>query len=64
MRWMRTVLALFVDDARFAVAIIVWLGLTWLVPLRFVPAWSPAILFAGLAAILIESTFRKRRTSS
>lgn len=54
-------LALFVDDAGLAVAIVVWLGVTWLV-FRLVPAWSPAILFAGLAAILLESAFRTRRT--
>ncbi len=54
-------IALFVDDSGLAVAIVIWLGVTWLV-FHHVPAWSPVILFAGLAVILLESTFRARRT--
>ena len=54
-------LALFVDDAGLAVATVVWLGVAWLL-FHLVPAWSPVILFAGLAVILLESVFRTRRT--
>lgn len=65
MAWVKTALSellgLFVDDAGFALAIIAWLAVTWLVLLPRVPAWSPAILFLGLALILIESVLRRGR---
>jgi hypothetical protein len=64
MRWLKTILAeisgLFVDDISFALAIIIWLGTIQLGLLRLnLPAaWNGVILFAGLAAILAESTLR------
>lgn len=67
MRWLKTIVAeifgLFVDDGAFALAIIVWLGAVWLVlPRLNVPtAWGGAILFAGLALILVESATRRSR---
>jgi hypothetical protein len=65
MRWLKAVVGeifgLFVDDGAFAIAIIVWLGAVWQVlPWLGVPtAWGGMILFAGLAAILVESAARR-----
>jgi len=65
MSWIRTVFnevfGLFVDDGSFAVVILVWLLVTWLVlPRLGVPAaWSGVALFVGLAGILLESTTRR-----
>lgn len=55
--------AVFVDDGSFAIGIIVWLGLIWLAGphLHLSGASSPALLFAGLVAILIESALRRAR---
>jgi hypothetical protein len=64
MRWLKTILAelfgLFVDDIRFALAIILWLGFIWLgLPRLNLPAaWNGVILFAGLATILAQSALR------
>ena len=57
------VLGLFVDDPWFAVAILVWLAVVWLLAghAGLAPAWSAIALFAGLAAILIESATRAAR---
>ncbi len=68
MRWLGTVwsefIGLFVDDGSFAIAIMVWLLVAWLAlpRLPLPPAWPPFILFAGLAAILVESAVRRSRT--
>jgi hypothetical protein len=65
MHWLKTILAeifgLFVDDGRFALTIIIWLGMIWLgLPRLTLPAASNGvILFAGLAAILAESALRR-----
>jgi hypothetical protein len=67
MRWLQAVLGevfgLFVDDGSFALAIVVWVGIVWLVRpwLPISPAWSGIILFAGLALILAESALRRAR---
>ncbi len=67
MSWIRTVLrevfGLFVDDGSFALAIVAWLLLVWLVlPRLGVDArWTGVILFAGLALILVESVTRRAR---
>jgi hypothetical protein len=55
--------ALFVDDGSFAIGISVWLGLIWLAGphLHLSGAWSAALLFVGLVAILTESTLRRAR---
>lgn len=66
MRWFKTVIrelfGLFVDDGSFAITIVVWLGIAWLVLPWLIPvsAWGGAILFAGLALILTESVWRHR----
>ncbi len=57
----REVLGLFVDDGAFAAAILACLGLAWLVLPR-VPAlgpWAGALLFAGLAGVLVASAVRR-----
>ncbi len=67
MGWLRTVVrevyGLFVDDGSFAVAIVVWVGVVWLVLPRFgVPSGVSAIVLAfGLAILLVESTLRFSR---
>ena len=61
MNWLRAVwlesIGLFVDDAGFATAILVWLMLCWLVlpRLGLVSILPPVILFAGLVVILARS---------
>jgi hypothetical protein len=70
MRWLKTVIGeifgLFVDDGRFSLAIIVWVGAVWLVlpRLNILPGWSGVILFAGLAVILAESALHGARRKS
>lgn len=67
MRWLNTVwsefISLFVDDGSLAIAILAWLGTCWLLlpRLGLAPIWPPAILFAGLVLILVESTLRGTR---
>ncbi len=67
MPWLKTaageLLGLFVDDGNFALAIVVWLAAAWLLlpRLGLPPALPPAILFAGLVAILVESAARRAR---
>ena len=68
MSWLRTavreVFGLFVDDGSYALAILFWVGLAWLMLPRFptlVP-WSGALLFIGLAATLaVSAVIRARR---
>jgi len=63
-KWLKTILheifGLFVDDASFAAAILLWLILVKvLVPrLGVLSGWAAILLFAGLALILAESTTR------
>ena len=67
MRWLKTALAevygLFVEDGRYAITIVVWLALAWLVlpALALGDPWNAAILFVGLLAILLESVLRGAR---
>ncbi|NGX97343.1 MAG: hypothetical protein G4V63_19705 [Candidatus Afipia apatlaquensis] len=66
MRWFKTIIlelyGLFVDDGSFAITIVVWLGVAWLVLPWLIPgsAWGVAILFAGLAVVLTEMVWRHR----
>ena len=61
MSWLRTVAhevwGLFVDDGSFAVAILVWIGVMWLVVRQFgLTGWiAGAALFGGLGLILVVS---------
>ena len=70
MSWLKTVwselIGLFVDDGRFAIAIVLWLGACWLALPRIglPPPLPPAILFAGLVVILAESAMRLAQASS
>jgi hypothetical protein len=77
MKWIRTVMreiyGLFVDDLRFTVSILAWLGVAWLGVAWFGAAeaarmqpgrlpWLPAVLlFTGLGGILMESALRFAR---
>lgn len=67
MRWLKTILTegwgLFVDDGRYALSIVVWLALVWLLlpRLRLDGGWNALILFVGLLAILLESVSRRAR---
>lgn len=70
MQWFRVIsreiFGLFVDDGSFAIAIIVWLGIVWLLLLPRLGVFSPwngLILFAGLGCILVENTLRRARRS-
>lgn len=64
MHWIKTVAAegwgLFVDDGRYALAIIVWLALAWLVlpGLGLSGGWNATILCAGLLLILLAGSLR------
>jgi hypothetical protein len=67
MSWIRTIFAelvgLFVDDGSFALAIVAWLGIAWLM-LPQLPAageWKGPILFVGLAIVLVESVACRAR---
>lgn len=59
------VLGLFVDDASFALAILIWLGIArWGVShLSLAPTTLGIILFAGLILILCENVTRYARRS-
>lgn len=67
MAWIGTIgrelLGLFVDDGAFALAIIAWLLAMGVAALYFglEGRWTGVVLFAGLAAILIESATRRAR---
>ncbi len=69
MTWLKAIwsefFGLFVDDGSFAVAILLWLAAAWLIlPRLGLPAAvPPAILFAGLVVILVESATRRTRGS-
>jgi hypothetical protein len=60
---LRELVAVFVDDGAFAVAIVTWLGLMGLIlpRLGLTSLWNGIILFAGLATILLESAIRRSR---
>jgi membrane protein implicated in regulation of membrane protease activity len=64
MKWLKTILheifGLFVDDASFAVAILLWLILVKVLAphLGVLSGWAAIILFTGLALILADSTTR------
>ena len=67
MSWLRKLPAelwgLFVDDGRYALAIVVWLLLAWLaLPLLDLGGgWNALVFAAGLLAILAESVLRRAR---
>jgi hypothetical protein len=67
MSWLKTIwtelVGLFVDDVGFAVAIAVWLGVSYAAfHTAIVPApWRGPLLFVGLAVIFAENTLRRSR---
>ena len=68
MKLLRTIVSeligLFVDDGLFAAGILIWVVFIGLpAPAIGVPAlWRGLLLFAGLAAILVESVARRSRS--
>lgn len=54
---------LFVEDGRFAIVILIWLAIAWLLAhsKSIQPDAGGPILFIGLALILIENTVRSSR---
>ncbi len=67
MAWMKSALSelvsLFVEDGSLALAILIWLALAGFVVSHFdgLSAWQGVVLFAGLALILVENTWRRAR---
>ena len=66
MRWLRAIIGeifgLFVDEISFALAIVGWIAVAWLVlPQLAVGSGGGPVLFVGLAAILVESVLRRAR---
>jgi len=65
MQWLKTIVrelfGLFVDDGSFALAIIIWLGVVGLALPHAQTDWRGAMLFGGLALILLESATRQAR---
>jgi hypothetical protein len=67
MHWFKAIwselLGLFVDDGSFAIAILVWLGMNWLLSTYLLrqSEWGGVVLFAGLGLILLESATRRSR---
>jgi hypothetical protein len=64
MTWSRTLLnevwGLFVDDGLFALSIVVWLIVGWILPrLGLSPVLTCLLFAAGLAALLAASTLRR-----
>ncbi len=62
MQWLKTVAreiyGLFVDDGSFALAILVWLAVAWLVLPKATAGWQGALLTGGLVVLLVESVLR------
>jgi hypothetical protein len=56
------ILGLFVDDGRFALSIVIWLAVAWLMvsyAAQTIGNASGPILFVGFAVILLESAWRQ-----
>jgi hypothetical protein len=64
MSWLKTMVAeligLFIDDVIFALAIVLWIGMMWLLPpyLGLQAPWNSVVFFAGLVLILCDSAAR------
>jgi hypothetical protein len=64
MTWLRVVLqevwGLFVDDGLFALSILIWLVVGWILPrLGLSPVLTCVVFAAGLAALLAASALRR-----
>jgi hypothetical protein len=70
LQWIRNVLreiiGLFVDDGLFALAILIWIGLVWIIRSQAGAreASGGIILFGGLVIILLESVVRFARRAA
>lgn len=59
---LREIWGLFVEDASYTAAMAAWLLFAALVlPRLLAPGWPGPLLFAGLAAILLENVARSAR---
>lgn len=63
MSWLRRLWRLFVDDGRYALAIVAWLVLAWwgLPWLRLPAGWNAPLFAAGLLLILAWGVLRRGR---
>ena len=66
MRWIKTIgreiFGLFVDDGSFALAVLAWIGVAWLLGHRLPHSViGGVVLLLGLAVILAETTIRFAR---
>lgn len=68
MTWLKTiaseVFGLFVEDGSFAVALLLWIALLWVL-IHYVAisgVAAAALLFGGLAVVLVESVLRFARS--
>ena len=67
MKWLKLIVAqlfaLFIDDGRYAVAIVAWVTVQWLLlpHLALPDAWRAPLLAAGLLAILLDGVVRRAR---
>jgi hypothetical protein len=60
MKWLRVVWGLFVDDGLFALSILIWLGVGWVLPRFGLQPVLACVLFAvGLAVLLTVSAVRR-----
>ena len=64
MTWLRTILqevwGLFVDDGLFALSILIWLVVGWILPrLGLSPVLTCLLFAAGLATLLAASALRR-----
>lgn len=57
----RELAGLVVDDIGFAIAVIGWIALAWLLSAYVLPPtpWVAMLLFGGLCLILLESVMRR-----
>jgi len=68
MNWINAALkelfSLFVDDVRFTISIVIWIGIgTLVVPkLSIATAWLAPVLFLGCAVVLIVSVWTAARS--
>lgn len=59
---LKEVWSLFVDDGAFALSILIWLAMTWLLSSVGLPsALACIVFFAGFAALLLQSTLTRAK---
>ncbi|GLS46254.1 hypothetical protein [Methylobacterium brachythecii] len=57
---------LVVDDVGFALAVVVWIALVWLLSdfILSPSPWVPTMFFVGLGTIVLESVMRRSRAAA